>query len=363
MDARDQHLVTSVNSLSMPEWERTFGRTFRAGIAAGVHSIMMGHIALAAASGRDPRTGRLLPATLDSRIQIDLLRGQLGFSGLIISDAIVMGGVRHFGRTEADLVVGNVASGSDMVLFVSDVPAALRALRRAVEEETLDATRVDDAVLRVLALKAKLNLVSTPELPSDAEAAELFSKNAFSKEVAEVGELCLTLVRDEKGAYPLQLPVGAKVVLYHLPLETTDIPALLVGEQAEKSPARSAMHEALAERGYRVATVLEPQGYQREIEDADVLIYVFFSGPQAGRGSVRLAQRALQFIDRERIQSEFPVLFLSLGNPYVIWELSWMENFVCGYSRSDNVQRAYVRALLGEIPFQGKLPVTLPEWL
>jgi beta-N-acetylhexosaminidase len=361
MDARDQHLVTSINPLTLEEWDATYGRTFRAGIRAGVYSVMMGHITMPHLSSKHPKTGLSLPATLDANIQVDLLRKHLGFGGVIISDAIGMGGAYFHAHGEKELVLQNILTGSDMVLFVEDVKGAVEHLKQALNDGTLPEDRLNSAVRNVLSLKAKLGLALPCALPGDSEAEALFRGDEYADAITEVGERCMTLVRDLDDVYPLRLAPGAKIVIYTLPLESTDIPALLVGEQADNPPPQSALHVALQERGYRVASVVEPSGYEREIQDADALIYVSYAGPQAGRGSIRIAQKAHQFLDRARIVSGFPTLFVSFGSPYAIWEFPWVHNFVCGYSRTDNVQKAYARALLGEIPFQGQLPVTLPD--
>jgi beta-N-acetylhexosaminidase len=361
IDGRDQHLVTSSNRLSLEKWDETYGRTFRGGIEAGVYTIMMGHLTMPAFSSRDPQTGFGLPATLDRRIHEDLLRGRIGFKGLIISDAILMGGARYHAHSADELPMLNLAAGSDMVLFVDDVRAAIDEVERGLKRGQITEERIEEAVTRVLALKARLEVTEPLTLPDDATAEKVFDAGEFAADVTRAGELSLTCVRDIEKVYPLRLKPGSKIVLYQLPLETTDIPALLVGEQNDKNRPKLALHQELEARGYRVATVIEPQGYKREIADAQALVYIFVAGPQAGRGSIRLAQRATQFLDPDRIQSDFPSFFLSLGNPYLAWELSWMRNFVCAYSRGDNVQRAYARALLGEIPMTGRLPVTLPE--
>lgn len=361
VDGRDQHLITTLNSLPMKQWEESFAKTFEAGISAGVYSVMMGHIALQELSGRNPRNGRYLPATLDSRIQRDLLRGRMGFDGLVISDAILMGGARYHAASERELAAWNIAEGSDMVLFINDVEGAIEEVKRWMDTGRIFEDRLEDAVRRVLTLKARLGLMQQDTLPSDEEAEAIFTDGRFSAALSETAERAVTLVRDERGVLPVSWQLGSKVVLYHLPLETTDIPALVVGEQSGKSTPKSALHLAFEARGYQVVTVFEPVAYRREIADANALVYVFFAGPQAGRGSLRLAQRAHQFLDTERILSDFPTVFVSLGSPYLIWELNWLPNFVCTYSRSDSSQAAVARALFGEIPFQGKLPVVLPD--
>ena len=234
VDARDQHVVTTVNRLSVEEWHQTYGQTFRAGIDAGIMSVMMGHIAWAARSSRHPKTGLLLPATVDPRIQIDLLREELGFEGLTITDAIGMGGLRTHFQSEQQCVVEALRGGADVALFVENPAAALDAMEKAINDGYLKESRVDDALDRVLAFKAKLGLLEDKlEEPASEESAY---KDPLALDLStQIAEKSLTLVRDWDQLYPLSLPTSAKIVLFELPMEPNGQPFMAVGEEKDKT--------------------------------------------------------------------------------------------------------------------------------
>ncbi|RZM11506.1 MAG: glycoside hydrolase family 3 protein, partial [Pedobacter sp.] len=159
-DDRDQHLVTTVNPLSMAEWERSFGRLYRAAIEAGVLSVMSAHIALPAfVRALDPQAGPEVfrPASLSRHLNIDLLRRELGFNGLIVSDATGMAGLNDWGPRD-QVLPELIISGCDVILFSNDPNGDLMRLVKAVADGRLSQERVDEAVTRVLALKAALGL-------------------------------------------------------------------------------------------------------------------------------------------------------------------------------------------------------------
>src|SRR5690606_4024428 len=159
-DDRDQHLVTTVNPLSMAEWEQSFGRLYRKAIETGVMSVMSAHIALPAfIRAIDPEAGAeaFRPASLSRLLNEDLLRRELGFNGLIVSDATPMAGLGDWGPR--DMVLPElVIAGCDVILFSDDPNGDLMRLVKAVADGRLSQDRVDEAVTRVLALKAALGL-------------------------------------------------------------------------------------------------------------------------------------------------------------------------------------------------------------
>lgn len=362
-DDRDQHLVTAFNRLDEAAWERTYGVTFRAGLAAGACAVMAGHIAWPAFSSRDRATGRHLPATLDAALQVDFLRGRLGFEGVLISDAVGMGGMQSHCVNEAESVVRNIAAGSDMALFVEDVPAALEAVRDAVRSGRLPLDRIDEAVRRVLELKARLGLHRGRGLPADGDRmAAAFDADRTLALARELAEKSVTLLRDFRGQYPLRLAGGDKVVIFELPDENTDIAAMAVaGEKSQTEPRRNAICEELKARGIDAMVVADKGACERALPGAAALIYLLPSAPQAGRGSIRLSLHAHRSIDWKRVQAGFPAYFVSLGSPYVLREISGAPNFACLYCGEPEAQRAYVKALLGERSFLGRCPVSIPD--
>jgi len=200
-DDRDQHLLTTINPLSMAEWEATFGRLYRAAIDAGVLSIMSAHIALPAfvrSQLSDPGVDAFRPASISRLLNIELLRGRLAFNGLIVSDASEMAGLTSWCRMRA-AKSQIIASGCDMILFSRAPEEDMAEVRAAVEDGSLPSERFEEAVLRVLALKAALGLHDARRAgPSGAIAP------ASGKAIADAAMLrAPTLVKDAVGLLPI----------------------------------------------------------------------------------------------------------------------------------------------------------------
>ncbi len=160
VDDRDQHLCTSVNSLPVQQWWELYGKVWKAVIDQGVMSIMAGHISFPAYEGLIDNPEEAMPATLNRPLQVDLLRNELGFEGVLVSDAAPMIGICSR-STPDQQVVQNIASGSDVYLFADPVKDFER-LQAAVKSGTLSEAQVRQSARRVLELKARLNLHIDP---------------------------------------------------------------------------------------------------------------------------------------------------------------------------------------------------------
>jgi beta-N-acetylhexosaminidase len=371
MDSRDQHVTTAVNSLDESAWQSSYGKVFRAGIAAGAWSVMVGHLAWTPRSGRDPRTGLLLPATADPRIQVDLLRNELGFEGVIVSDAIGMGGLAGHFHSEADVALANFLAGSDVVLFVENLPAATAAFLQAMDQGRLSPERLDASVRRILELKARVCLDRPgPVLPAEEIVAMAFAER-HEPLARAIAEKSVTLLHDRSQAYPLRLPAGSKLLVFDLPRDTSDLARLaVVDAAAPATPAppvpkaarvQSVFERELAAAGYAVNWVDNLADYDQAVATSDAVFYLFRNGPMAGRNSARTSYNAIQSLDFVKIFSGFPSYFVSFGSPYVAWEIPLLPNLVCVYAGHEAAQKAAVAAMLGKIPFSGKLPVPLLE--
>ncbi|MBC7738776.1 MAG: glycoside hydrolase family 3 protein, partial [Candidatus Saccharibacteria bacterium] len=155
-DDRDQHLVTTLNPLTMDAWQATFGRLYRAAIGAGVMSVMSAHIALPSyilAKNPDAGVEAYRPASVSRALNIDLLRGELGFNGVIVSDATPMAGFGAWGP-RAQMLPEVIENGCDIILFSPDAEADVALITAAVQDGRISAARLDEALTRVLGLKA-----------------------------------------------------------------------------------------------------------------------------------------------------------------------------------------------------------------
>lgn len=175
MDERDQHLVTSINSLSCAEWDATFGQVYQAGIDAGALTVMAGHI-MQPAYSRKLRPGiadkDILPASLAPELITDLLRDQLGFNGLVITDATAMAGM-GIPMPRAQALPQAIAAGCDMFLFTRNLEEDFAYMKQGVAAGVITPERLHDALTRILGLKAALKLHTNPLIPTHDNAANV----------------------------------------------------------------------------------------------------------------------------------------------------------------------------------------------
>lgn len=342
VDDRDQHLVTSVNRLDMQTWWATFGQLYQALIDAGIKTVMSAHIALPAYRGEVEDA--LRPATLSKALNLGLLRGELGFNGLIVSDASEMAGFSSQGRRE-ELVPLCIENGCDILLFPRQLERDLEYLRQGLERGILSQRRLDEAVLRVLALKASLGLHGNVALPKEESA--LYATAEHREWEQGCAEQIITLVKDTQGLLPLSQKHRRLLVITPPkrrgpfgPLPDLQVP------------------EYLKQLGFEVTlytpdTIVEPEYY-------DALIYLVAEEGVLVKASLHLRWEKLHgnvFRAMERHWDVLPTVFVSLGTPYYLYEVPQCKTFVNAYSPAVPVQKALVKALTGQIPFRGVSPV------
>ena len=349
-DDRDQHLVTTVNPLSMSDWEASFGRLYRKAIEAGVMSIMSAHIALPAyALALDPDAGAeaYRPASLSRLLNEDLLRRELGFNGLIVSDATPMAGLGDWGPRDQTLPEVIIA-GCDVILFSDDPNADLMRLVKAVADGRLSQERVDEAVTRVLALKAVQGL-HKPRSDVDLDHARLTVGTDVNRAVAdEVASRVPTLVKDINKLLPLSPARHHRVLVYSGGVILPFVP----------EPLPLSMPMRLEEEGFEV-TVFEP-GMDVSPRDFDLVLYLFAEETTLGRSRIFLDWVKLTgsvFGAMARYWHDVPTLMISFGYPYYLYDAPRVPAYINAYGSSETLQAAVVEALMGRAAFTGTSPV------
>ncbi len=318
---------------------------FRAAIEAGVDTVMLGHIAVPAldASGT--------PATLSPAIATDLLRGELGFEGLIVTDALEMDGLAAW---TGAATVGSVQAGADVLLLPEDPRVAVQSLVRAVEEGELDEERLDASVERILEAKARLGLHRERFVDPEVIARDV----ARPEDVARALDITadsITVVRNDGGILPLR--VDRPLRLLHLVMSS------------DLHDTASRRYSAAEIRARRVDVTTRYLGPEVAPETIDELVAIAsegrhivvsaFARTASIEGNSEISRSQTDLLRRLH-GSGRPMVLISFGSPYLLMRVFQIPAYICAYGAAEVSQRAAVRVLFGETDAGGRLPVALP---
>jgi len=390
--AADSHCVLPVMKVDRSRLESVELVPFRAGIAAGAGSVMVAHLGvpaldpevapvLAAAGRSGDCTNELLvnqssivPATLSARITTELLRKELGFDGLIVTDAMRMGGITaHYEAGEA--AIRALLAGQDQVLLSSEPDKAIAAVIAAARAGRIPERRLDESVRRVLAAKRRLGLFEQRTPPLDAVARVVDSPEHQAVE-AEIARRSLTLVREQAGVLPLD--PGKRLALVVIADEATLngpagslVTALRrkLGDAAPRPPSAGRAPMFMVgqiPRPKGEAVILDPRSTPEEVtaavetvRDADAILVALYVRARSGQGVIAIPASGMAAVP-ELVATGKPVIAVSFGSPYLLRELPQLQTYICAYGIQELTQSAVVQALYGDIGFGGRLPVTIP---
>jgi beta-N-acetylhexosaminidase len=343
-DDRDQHLVTTINPLSIDDWEAQFGRLYRAAIEAGVLSVMSAHIAFPAfVSHMDPDAGldAYRPASISHHLNKTLLRDKLGFNGLIVSDATAMAGLGSW-SSRKEYLPEIIASGCDIILFSDNLHADMGYLRAALDDGRLTWDRIDDAVRRQLATKAALGL-HRPAVP--------LTKRDLAKDqsyVRHLHERAPTLVKDVRGLLPLTVGKNRRVLVISKGIFFPFTP----------QPHPFVLPDLLAAEGFEIThytpeTEVNPDYF-------DLILYLFGDETLLTRGRIFLDWLGLTGHFGRAMQRhwhQIPTLMISFGYPYLLYDAPRVPAYVNAYCTTETMQAAVLQALLGRTKWNTHNPV------
>ena len=347
VDERDQHLVTSVNALSCKEWDESYGKIYKEMIEAGTLTVMAAHIALPAYEEYFDQKPceRILPATLSENLLKKLLREQLGFNGLIVTDATPMVGFCS-AMDRATAVPLSIENGCDMFLFNRNMEEDFRLMREGYEKGILSDARLEEAVKRILATKAAMHLPEKQEkgqLVPDASALDILNCETYDCWAKECADEGVTLVKDIQNLLPID-PKKHKRVLLEL---MGDFPS-------NKRVCESFVRE-LEARGFEVMEDSVESFKSRY----DLIFYVGNIETASNKTVSRLNWHTMFGLGNNMpwMVHEMPALFVSVGNPYHLLDAPMIKTFVNGYCNSEYVIHAVVEKLCGDSEFKGKSPI------
>jgi CubicO group peptidase (beta-lactamase class C family) len=306
---------------------------------------MLGHIAVPAldASGT--------PATL-STAMVDVLRTDLGFDGMLVTDGMDMAGMDPVANREA--IVGAVNAGADMILLPPDPEGAVRSLVRAVMDGRLAGDRLDQSARRILEVKERLSLPARSTVDPAAGARDL-ARPQDVEEALAIARSSITVVRNEGGVLPLRVPSRLRVL--HLVLSSDPRNPGIQGIPEAELRARGVVADNLSlgpdltEDG-ALAVVERARGYSHVIASC-------FARVTGSKGTAEMSRRQARLL-RDIAAAGRPVIAISFASPYLLRQFPNVGVYLAAYGPAESSQRAAVGALFGEYAVAGKLPVTLP---
>ncbi len=356
VDERDQHLLSSVNTLSCEEWDATYGNVYRTLIDQGAQTVMVGHILLPAYSRRlrpGIVDGDIRPASIAPELVTGLLREKLGFNGMVITDSAVMTGL-SCALPRREIPAACINAGCDMFLFGRNLEEDFENLLADAEAGVISAQRLDEAVTRILALKASLNLNRETRFTQE-NYADIVGCRRFQHMARRCADQAITLVKDTQHLLPVT-PATHKRIWLHI---LGDNPAFRGGSRCKER-----IIAALEAEGFDV-TCMEKADLENTFsapvrdlkEHFDLILYVA-NMVTGGNNTVN----RLCFVPRACGESaqyvrDIPTIFVSLGDPYHFVDMPMIRTFINCYNNSDAVVHCLMDKLTGRSPFKGVSPV------
>ncbi len=365
--ATDSHLgVASVggdlahlNSIELPP--------FRQAIAAGVDSVMVAHVTVPALDSDPNHVASISPAVVS-----DLLQKQLGFKGVIVTDALDMAGLTHlFANNIGRAAVEAFKAGNDLLIIPADLGASYVSMLNAVRLGEISKERLDHSVLKILKLKGSLNLDRSRIVDVNVISTAVGKPEniAFGQHVADSA---ITLVRDNGKVIPLKSKGTAKGGLPYMTKEETHNQTLAVifSDDVRTESGRAFGREFRARIPDARVIYVDPRfaaGMSDEVlkavDEAETVVGAVYVIPNAGKvgNSVAMADATGTLLQQMLDHGAGKTAIVAMGNPYLASDFPKIENYMCTFSNATVSEVAAIKALFGEIPIRGHLPVTIPN--
>ena len=347
--ATDSHIGLAVVPSDMSRLDAVEMVPFRSAVAAGVDAVMTAHVAVPQVTGESD-----IPATLSSKILTDLLRGTLHFQGLVVTDALEMGGVTNRYWTGLACIRA-LEAGADMLLLPQDADVAINEVVRAIERGEITTARIDQSVARILMLKTRLRLHQERTVPID-RIEDVIAAPDSQKLAQEMADRSITLLKDEAHLLPIN------------PLNPPKIFSLVLSSEPDANPA-STFQAELRRRFAGVRTeAVDPripddvaENIVRSAAEADVIVCATLVRVISGKGTITLPDSERALLDK-LMTAQKPVIWISFGNPYLLRLYPQASAYLCTFGYSEGSYIAAAKALSGEIAVTGKTPVSIPGY-
>jgi beta-N-acetylhexosaminidase len=341
----DSHISLPVITSSWARLDSVELVPFRSAIAAGVASIMSAHIAM---PGID--RGQMRPGTIAPNILTGILRDSLGFKGLVITDALNMGGVANEYGAEAG--VRAFAAGADLLLQPADPKAAIDAMVSAVSRREITMPRLERSVRRVLELKRQLGLFTRRTVALDSIPA-IVGRAEFQAEAREMAARSIVMVKDSAG------------IVHGLRSARTPLTLITYGEEDSRAVGNALASELRTRRFavtlFKLWPASGPASYDSAataLERTPLVVFVTADRPVASRGTIGQIPQPLKTLISATAGTR-PTILVSLGSPYLIEDLPEVGSYLVGWRSNAVTEQAVARALAGVNPITGRLPISI----
>ncbi len=345
---RNQHIVTTANSLSKEDWDNSFGKLFKGLIDEGAASIMVGHIKLPAYQTQKIN-GQIPPATLSKELMVDMLKNKFNYRGVIVTDALNMGGCAGYYKDELEVSVQCFAAGADVVLWPS--LAYMDTVEARILRGEIPMERLDDAVERVWAMRERFGYntkenqqIATPMTDAD---------KAFVKTTgAAVADKAITIIENSDNALPIKAENGKRIALIE------------IGEQMSVEKFDVTKRE-LESRGFKVDVFDNPHFYEwgyriDSLNSYDKILVCFENRYFHPLGTCLLKNKESFGVWTANMTDPHKRIAISYANPYSleIYE-EIVPTKINAYSIDTFTQKAVVKVLTGELEATALSPVKL----
>ena len=346
----DTHMSLPTINASMERMRNLELPPFQAAVDAGVKVVMAAHITFSQVKQMEGR-----PVTLDPYFLEDILRKEMGFEGLIISDAMDMGGITgNYWSGEAAVMAIN--SGIDMVLLSPNFESTYKFVLQAVKEGRISIERLNEAVGRILRAKADHGLEKKPYY-SEENLEKVLSQSKSAIKAAQIANASMTLLRDDKNIFPLH----AEDINRALVLTITD--------EENTAWRGNTLNSQVKTRVPNIETAfMDPRSTQDDIDkimliadSVDAIIVGVYVKWRDRKGTISLPDTIVTLL-KKFFKIDKPMAVTAFGSPYTLRQMPEVPSYLCAYETVSLAQRAAVRAIFGEIPINAKLPVSIPGY-
>ena len=372
--ATDSHLGVAQVTGDKQRLESVELPPFRQAIAASVDAVMVAHVTVPALDAQPDHVATTSPA-----IVTDLLKNQLGFKGIVVTDALDMGALtRLYSGRIGRAAVDAFKAGNDLLLIPADLDASYKAMLEAVHSGEIPPARLDESVLKILKAKASLKLQRSRLVDVDA-ISDSFGKPENLALGQQISDAAVTLVRDNGKLLPLK---RSGTITSGLPYQRVEAVrnstvAIIFSEDVRSEAGRTLEHQirmrvADANVIYMDSRIAEAMtdDVLKSVDQAQTVIAAVYVVPSAGKivaganglaNSVSVADANGALLQKVLDHAAEKTVMLAMGNPYLAQEFPAVQNYLCTFSNASVSEVSAVKALFGEIAILGHLPVTIPN--